>query len=136
VRALIVDLSMAPLEVIVRGGQPTETNLMRGYREFIRRHGVYGFSIVLHPGYTVDQLARAARFRHGRIAYATVQELQGALAVAGYNLILIKTPTAALPDHHTLSVEQGGVPLPALPLAAAQALSTAFHEMSNTYPSP
>ncbi len=132
----MVNLSAVALAFAARGGQPTEANLVRGYGAFTPRPGVYGLSVVFHPGYTLDQLLRVAQFPHSRVGYATIAEVEMALTQAGYELVLTKTPTRKYVDHHTLGVAQGGVALRSLPADAARALTGVLHEIPNPYIAP
>lgn len=127
------------LDTILRAGVPLETNLINAYGPERGYPGVFGISVLFHPGWNVDQLAHAGYFRHGQISYATVGAIQIALAAAaptGYDLVLTHTPTVALPDHHTLGVAQNGIPLQSLPADAAHALSTVFATMPNPHRQP
>lgn len=117
-----IDLALVVLDIVVRAGTPLPDTLRDAY-SYDKVYRVSGISVVMHSGWDVDALARVAHFRHGKISYATVQQLQQALADAGYELVLHSTPTADLPDHHTLSVAQNGARLDHLPDAAADALA-------------
>ncbi len=140
------------LETILRAGVPLEATLTNAYGPERGYPGVYGISVLFHPGWDVDQLAHAGYFRHGQISYATVAAIQAALAAAGpgpgYALLLTHTPTVALPDHHTLGValtqsahvSPGAGPvavaLQTLPADAAHALSGVFTTSPNPYRQP
>ena len=77
---------------VVRGGIATPDNLRAGYREHLGALGVFGCSVQYQPGRTLDQLAAAGRFRHGRISYAAGENLKSAAARLGYELAFAKTP--------------------------------------------
>lgn len=131
-----VQLDAVVLELVLRAGVPLEATLVIAYGPDPDYAGVYGLSVVFHPGYTVDQLAQVGHFRHGQISYGMVRQLRDALTHAGYTMLLIHTPTAALPDHHTLAIAQGGTLVQTLPSDAAQALGAAFTTIKNPHRQP
>lgn len=143
-----IHLASVVLETILRAGVPLEATLTNAYGPERGFPGVYGISVLFHPGWDVDQLAHAGYFRHGQISYATVAAIQATLAAAGpgYAVLLTHTPTVALPDHHTLGValaQNAGpgpgavvVPLQTLPADAAHALSGVFTTIPNPYRHP
>ncbi len=128
-----VNLDAVVLEFILRSGVPLEATLVNNYGPERGYPGVFGLSVLHHVGYSVDQLAQAGHFPHGRISYAVVQQLRDALTHAGYEMLLTHTPTAVLPDHHTLGVARGGTALQNLPSDAAQALGAALTTITNAY---
>lgn len=127
----MVDLSLVVTDFVLRGGKSLAQDLQDNYR---RSPQLPGVSVLFHPGYDVDALARAGHFRHGSLTYATVAQLEQALAQVGYEMQLRSTPSANNPEHHSLLVAQNGNVFPDLPDAAAQALSQEFAK--NIVPNP
>ncbi len=126
-------------EIVLRGGNvkaPGARALLQGKYEPDRAYtDVIGLSTVFREGASLDELARTARFPHPRISWSVVGRLIAQLTAAGYEPVLFVTPTALMPDHHTLAVARAGsgVPEQALPDAAADALIQAMHVEDNPY---
>jgi hypothetical protein len=139
-----VDLSaISPLdEIVIRAGdlsQPIAAQfLIAGYTQFGTLPGVYGISVVFHQGYGVDQLAKAACFPNGKIAYSVIANIQDELTAlnGGYALVLFVTPTPRFADHHTLGITRNGQIETTLDPAVANALLRAFKVVSNPYKKP
>jgi|GEM_PF-3091309 len=133
----MIDLSLVVTDLVLRGGKSLAQDLQDNYR---RSPTLPGLSVIFHPGYDVAALAQAGHFKHGKISYATVAQLQQTLATVGYGMQLLSTPSpnGINPDHHSLLVMQQGNVLPTLPDAAAQALSTEFAKniVENPYQQP
>lgn len=130
----MIDLNVVLLDFVVRGGTPDAGRFTQRYTPVRGYPGVYGLSVTFHPGFTLDQLAWVAQQPHTQLHYATVAELRVALAPLGYDLVLVRTPSRANPDHCSLSVApSGGGAVPTLPLDVAQALTGAFHVTLNPY---
>src|SRR5579863_2037438 len=99
----MVDLSLVVMDLVLRGGKSLAQDLQDNYR---RSPTLPGLSVVFHPGYDVDALARTGHFRHTNTSYATVAQLQQSLTALGYEMQLLSTPSGANPDHHSLLVAQ------------------------------
>lgn len=69
---------------VVRAGETQAKFLIDGYVEHRRMPGVYGFSVQYNAGSSVDDLARAGRFRNTRISFQEEDVLQAAVAPLGY----------------------------------------------------
>lgn len=140
----IVDLSaISPLdEIVIRAGdlsQPTAAQfLISGYTQFGTLPNVYGMSVVFHQDYSVDQLAKAARFPNGKIAFSVIASIQDELNAlnGGYAMVLFITPTPRFADYHPLGITRGGKIETSLDPIVAYALLRAFKVVSNPYRKP
>ncbi len=120
---------------VVRAGVAAAKSLIAGYRQHLGVAGLYGCSVQYAPGYTVEDLAQAGQFKNNQISFATEDALVSALRPLGYTLHLVPSPGRGF--HHTLVVlyDVGGTMLQQLPQDAAEALSRAFQQRPNPYPS-
>lgn len=136
-----IDLNtVSPLtEIIIRGGDLHHPNavqlLMNGYTQYRNVPGIYGLSVVLHQGYSLDQLAQAAHFPNGSISYTVIVSIRAALAALnmGYDMVLWKTPSNMYADHHTLGITRNGQIETTLARVVADALTKAFNVVPNLY---
>lgn len=112
---------------------PLLAQLIAGYRLHLAVPGLYGFSVQYANDKTVEDLARAGRFPHGRISYATDDTLAAVLLPLGYTMRLVRSPGQGY--HHTFAVlyDKTGMPLQSLPEDAAIALSAVFQHQRNPY---
>lgn len=127
----MINLALVVTETVLRGGQSLAKDLEDNY---LRNSSIPGLSVIFHPGFDVDALARSGHFKHRTISYATVAQLEQALQLAGYGMELRAIPSSNNPDHHSLLVVERGHALPSLPTAAAQALASEFGK--NIVPNP
>jgi len=144
--AAVLDLTaMNPqVEIIVRAGnvqvQDARQVLQDNYRVEDRRYqnragqNMRGLSVVFHPGATYQLLVQRNALPHRMLSYATIARMQTALLQAQYDMILYQTPSAKLPDHHSLVVSQNGQELLTLPDAAADALIAVLAIVPNPNP--
>lgn len=137
-----VDLTTPGIQgdLIVRAGDvttpPARAIMQRAYTRGFRDNSgaqLPGVSVLFRPGATFDELAREGQFLNARLSYGPVATIRGALAAAGYELVLYVTPSVDLPDHHTLAVARTGVIQPQLPDAAFDALRHALRVADNAY---
>jgi hypothetical protein len=137
--AAMVDLwALSPLtEIVIRAGSLNRPDakgiLIDGYEDDPRYPNVFGLSTVFRQGASLDELARAAHFPHGKIGYSVIARIQQELAVVGYELVLFITPTVRYADHHTLGIMKNGQVQQTLDDVAADALLRAFTVVSNPY---
>lgn len=121
---------------VVRAGEAKGKDLVAGYREHGGLPGTFGFSVQYAPGQgkSVDELARAGRFRNAQISYATDTDLIAAAMRLGYGLAFVPSPGTGY--HYTCSVllvSAGGVVLPKIPSHVADATSQAFQRVPNPH---
>jgi hypothetical protein len=83
---------------------------------------VQGLSVVFRERASLYELARAAQLPYPNLSYSVVSLLRAELRAVGFEMVLYITPSRRLPAHHTLAVAAGGITLPNLPDAAADAL--------------
>jgi len=125
---------------VVRAGEARPLDLFKGYGRHILVPTLFGFSVQYAPGLTppatVDDLARAGRFKNGQISYQYDQVLITAVTSLGYQARLIKSPGGGF--HHTFAVlyTANGTMIQKLPQDAADALSSAFLRRPNPYQVP
>ena len=131
------------IEIILRAGTVQDPNapktLAANYARPDPLHpGVFGISVVLHPGYDVDQLTLHNQFRHPKVSYAKITAVYVALQQVGYEMILFITPDLPkMPDHHTLAVRKPGEPIEmTLPDVVGNALITHLHVVDNPHRYP
>lgn len=135
----IVNLQMINVaaEIILRSGDTSvataRVTLQGAYAPDEDYLDVMGISILFKEGATFDMLAREGSFPHKKLSHAIVAKVMTELALVGYELVLWVTPTADLPDHHTLAVRGQGVAESHLPDDAADALILAFTVVENPY---
>ena len=149
-----VDLSALDqqTDIVIRAGDPSvptaKAVMIRAYPDADKTYpDAVGLSTVFRQGASLDELARAANFPHGKIGFATISRLVSALRAVGYEPVLFVTPTVDLPDHHSLAVRrilhttghllvrEQDVEV-TLPEAAADALLRALTVMDNPYRAP
>ena len=137
-----VDLQQVSIltEIVVRAGNARQSDaryiLQKAYVAVDASYpDTIGISTLFRPGATFDELAREGSFRNAQISFSIVGRIIAELAAVGYELVLYMTPTAALPDHHSLAVGQGGTVLLHLPDDAGDALLRALDSIDNPYKS-
>ncbi len=125
-------------EIVVRAGnarQPDARYILQ--KAYLAVDAAYpdtiGISTLFRPGATLDELAREGSFPNAKISYSIVGRIIAELTAIGYEPVLFVTPTAALPDHHSLAVARGGTVLPQLPDDAGDALLQALDVVDNPY---
>lgn len=135
-----VDLAtISPLtEIIVRGGDASASSARRVVQgAYIRVDPAFpdavGLSSLFRKGATLDELAREGSFPHQKLSFSVVSKIMHELALAGFELMLFKTPTARFPDHHSLAVARNGIVQSTLADDAADALIRAMTVVDNPY---
>jgi hypothetical protein len=125
-------------EIVVRAGnarQPDARHILQ--KAYLTVDAAYpdtlGVSTLFRPGATLDELAREGSFPNAKISYSIVGRIIAELSAIGYEPLLFVTPTAALPDHHSLAVARGGTVLSQLPDDAGEALLRALDVVDNPY---
>jgi hypothetical protein len=111
---------------VIRGGIATLNQLLAGTGKHFGvadPPGLFSFSVQYQPGKTIQELAKAGRFRNAQISVTTDQELIAAGIAEGYSINIVKSP--GIGYHHTVQV-----PFP-LPMDLAVALSAVFKQMPN-----
>ncbi len=85
------------------------------------------------PGKSVEELARAGRFRNATISYADLSDLQTAVAVLSYRADVIASPGTGY--HHTFVVlyDMSNPLLTQLPRPVAEAISNTFTRITNPH---
>ena len=135
-----VDLRQVSLltEIVVRAGnarQPDARHILR--KAYLAVDAAYpdtiGVSTLFRPGATLDELAQEGSFPNAKLSYSIVGRIIDELTAVGYEPVLYVTPTAAMPDHHSLAIRQGGQVLPQLPDNAGDALLRALDVVDNPY---
>jgi hypothetical protein len=136
----LVDLSQVSVlaEIVVRAGnarQPDARQILQ--KAYLAVDAAYpntiGISTLFRPGATLDELAREGSFPNAKTSYSIVGRIIAEPTAIGYEPALFVTPTAALPDHHSLAVMRGGTTLPQLPDDAGDALLRALDVVDNPY---
>lgn len=122
-------------EIVVRAGnarQPDARHIMQ--KAYLAVDATYpdtiGISTLFRPDATLDELAREGSFPNAKISYSIVGRITAELTASGYELVLYVTPTAVMPDHHSLAVARRGQVLPQLP---GDALLRALDTVDNPY---
>jgi hypothetical protein len=134
-----LDAINALAEIVVRGGNvhdPRAQHTQRAYQQHMSFPDVQGISVVFRERASLDELARAAQLPYPNLSYSVVSLLRGELRAVGFEMVLYITPSRRLPDHHTLAVAAGGLTLPNLPDAAADALIRTLIVVDNPYRQP
>lgn len=125
-------------EIIVRAGNARQPDARRILQKaYLAVDATYpdtiGISTLFRPGATLDELAREGSFSDAKISYSIVGRIITELSAVGYEPALYVTPTAALPDHHSLAVARGGQVLLQLPDDDGDALLRALDVVDNPY---
>lgn len=125
-------------EIVVRAGnarQPDARHILQN--AYLAVDAAYpdtiGISTLFRPGATLDELAREGSFPNAKISFSIVGRIIAELAATGYGPVLYVTPTAVMPDHHSLAVARHGQVLPQLPDDAGDALLRALDTVDNPY---
>ena len=135
-----VDLGQVSVltEIVVRAGnarQPDARHILQ--KAYLAVDAAYpdtiGISTLFRPGATLDELAREGSFPNAKISYSIVGRIVAELVAIGYEPVLYVTPTAVMPDHHSLAVARRGQMLPQLPDDASDALLRALDTVDNPY---